>query len=104
MRMLAAFSVTPLGAGDSVGDVVTGCVRIVRESGLANETSAMFTTVEGEPAEVFALLQRCIDYAAEHAPRVSVVAKLDHRPGHDGAITAKRERVDRALAEGSDPR
>jgi uncharacterized protein (TIGR00106 family) len=101
--MLAAFSVTPLGANDSVGDIVAGCVRIVRDSGLPNETSAMFTTVEGEPAEVFAVIQRCVEYAEQHAPRVSVVAKFDHRPGHDGALTAKRERVERALDEGSDP-
>jgi uncharacterized protein (TIGR00106 family) len=101
--MLASFSVTPLGAGDSVGDVVAGCVRLVRDSGLPNETSAMFTTVEGPPAEVFALLQRCIEYAERHAPRVSVVAKFDHRPGHEGALYGKVERVERALLEGTDP-
>lgn len=97
--MLAAFSVTPMGAGDSVGDVVAGCVRIVRASGLDNETSAMFTTVEGEPAEVFAVIQACIAYAEQHAPRVSVVAKFDHRPGHEGALRGKVERVERALDE-----
>ncbi|TVR33577.1 MAG: thiamine-binding protein [Nitriliruptor sp.] len=102
--MLGSFSVTPLGDSDSVGDVVAGCVRIIRDSGLPNETSAMFTTVEGEPAEVFALIQRCIEYAAEHAPRVSVVAKFDHRPGHEGALTGKLERVEQALADGTDPR
>lgn len=102
--MLGSFSVTPLGVGDSVGDVVAGCVRIVRESGLPNETTAMFTTVEGEPGEVFAVIQRCIEYVADHAPRVSVVAKFDHRPGHMGALAAKRERVEQALADGTDPR
>ncbi len=101
--MLGAFSVTPLGATDSVGDVVAGCVRIVRESGLPNETSAMFTTVEGDPSEVLAVIQRCIEYAEQHAPRVSVVAKFDHRPGHEGALTAKRERVERALEQRADP-
>ncbi len=101
--MLAAFSVTPLGADDSVGDVVAGCVRLVRDSGLDNETTAMFTTVEGEPDEVFALIQRCLAYAEQHAPRVSVVVKIDHRPGHDGALQAKRERVERALEADADP-
>lgn len=101
--MLGSFSVTPMGGSESVGDVVAGCVRIVRDSGLPNETSAMFTTVEGDPAEVFAVIQRCIDYAARHAPRVSVVAKFDHRPGHEAALTAKVDRVERALADGDDP-
>lgn len=101
--MLGSFSVTPMGGSESVGDVVAGCVRIVRDSGLPNETSAMFTTVEGEPAEVLAVIHRCIDYAAQHAPRVSVVAKFDHRPGHEGALARKVDRVERALEQGTDP-
>lgn len=101
--MLGSFSVTPMGGSDSVGDVVAGCVRIVRDSGLPNETSAMFTTVEGEPAEVLAVIERCIEYAARHAPRVSVVAKLDHRPGHQGALQGKVARVEQALEQGTDP-
>lgn len=73
--MLGSFPVTPLGGSDSVGDVVAGCVPIVRDSGLPNWTTGMFTTVEGEPTEVFAVLQRCIDYAARHAPRPAGTAR-----------------------------
>jgi uncharacterized protein YqgV (UPF0045/DUF77 family) len=46
--MLVAFSVTPLGTGEGVGDIVAEAVRVVRESGLPNRTDAMFTTVEGD--------------------------------------------------------
>ncbi len=52
--MLAAFSVTPLGAGESVGELVAEAVRVVRQSGLPTETNAMFTNVEGEWDEVMA--------------------------------------------------
>lgn len=102
--MLAAFSIAPLGSTDSVGDIVAGCVRIVRESGLDNETTAMFTTVEGEPGEVFEVIQRCIEYVEQHASRVSATIKIDHRPGHSGTLAAKRERVEEALERGLDPR
>ena len=95
--MLIAFSVTPLAAGDSVADLVAECVRIVRASGLPNETNAMFTNIEGDWDEVMAVLKACVDKVAETAPRVSVVAKIDHRPGHDGAITAKVEAVEEHL-------
>ena len=95
--MLAAFSVTPLGGGDSVGDAVAQVVQEVRESGLACETNAMFTNVEGEWEEVMALIGRCVELAAQDAPRVSVVIKVDHRPGHAGMITAKLESVERRL-------
>ena len=50
--MLVAFSVSPLGAGESVSAAVADAVRIVRESGLPNSTDAMFTTVEGDWDEV----------------------------------------------------
>ena len=46
--MLIAFSVTPLGVGEDVGEIVAEAVRVVRASGLPNHTDAMFTTVEGD--------------------------------------------------------
>jgi uncharacterized protein YqgV (UPF0045/DUF77 family) len=46
--VLVAFSVTPLGIGEGVGEVVAEAVRVVRESGLPNRTDAMFTTIEGD--------------------------------------------------------
>jgi uncharacterized protein (TIGR00106 family) len=75
--MLVAFSVTPLGAGDSVGDLVAEAVRVVRASGLPNRTDAMFTTVEGEWDEVMAVIKQAVDAVAVHAPRVSVSLKAD---------------------------
>src|SRR6185437_4173478 len=36
--VLVAFSVTPLGVGEGVGEVVAEAVRVVRESGLPNQT------------------------------------------------------------------
>jgi uncharacterized protein (TIGR00106 family) len=97
--MLAAFSITPLGVGDSVGETVADAVRLVRDSGLPNETNAMFTNVEGEWDEVMALLKRCVEAVAAEAPRVSVVVKLDYRPGTEDALHAKLESVERHLAE-----
>lgn len=101
--MLAAFSISPVGVGDSVGDAVAAIVAVIRESGLPNETTAMFTTVEGEPDEVFALLRRCLEVAERFGPRVSAVIKIDHRPGHTGTLRSKVERVEAALAEGAGP-
>jgi uncharacterized protein (TIGR00106 family) len=95
--MLAAFSVTPVGAGDSVGDLVAEAVRIVRDSGLPNETNAMFTNIEGEWEEVMAVIHRCVEAVAARAPRVSVVIKIDHRPGVDGALRHKVETIEREL-------
>ena len=102
MSVLAAFSITPLGGrvgeDGSVGTAVAEAVRIVRASGLPNETNAMFTNVEGEWDEVMAVVKACVDRLAEVAPRVSVVVKLDVRPGVTGAIRSKVERIEGHLA------
>ncbi|HEV8568411.1 MAG TPA: MTH1187 family thiamine-binding protein [Actinoplanes sp.] len=97
--MLVAFSVTPLGVGDSVGDLVAEAVRVVRASGLPNRTDAMFTTIEGEWDEVMAVVKRAVDVVAAAAPRVSLVVKADIRPGVTGQLTAKVDDVERRLAE-----
>ena len=95
--MLVAFSVTPLGVGDAVGEYVADAVRVVRDSGLPNHTDAMFTTVEGDWDEVMAVVKQAIDAVAAKAPRVSVVLKADIRPGATGALTAKMESLERHL-------
>jgi uncharacterized protein (TIGR00106 family) len=96
--MLVAFSVTPLGVGDAVGEYVADAVRAVRDSGLPNRTDAMFTTIEGEWDEVMAVVKRAVDAVAAKAPRVSVVLKADIRPGTTGALTAKVDSLERYLA------
>jgi uncharacterized protein (TIGR00106 family) len=99
--MLVAFSIAP-GTSDQDGgvtDAVAAAVRVVRESGLPNQTNAMFTNIEGEWDEVMAVLKRAVDAVAAHSPRVSLVLKADIRPGYDGQLTAKVERVERALED-----
>jgi uncharacterized protein (TIGR00106 family) len=99
MSVLVAFSVTPLGVGENVGEIVAEAVRVVRESGLPNQTDAMFTLVEGESwDEVMDVVKRAVEAVAARAPRVSTVVKADWRPGVSGALTAKVESVERRLA------
>ncbi len=91
--MIVAFSISPGGVGDSVGDLVGACVEIVRASGLPNETNAMFTNVEGDFDEVMAVIRDCIDHVAAVAPRVGVVVKIDHRPDVTDALGHKNARI-----------
>lgn len=99
--MIVAFSISPL-AGDqtgSVGDAVAEAVRVVRSSGLPNETNAMFTNIEGEWDEVMAVVKRAVDAVAAVSPRVSLVLKADIRPGHTGQLTAKVQRIEDVLGQ-----
>ena len=99
--MLFAFSIAPAGQGgdDSVGDIVAEAVRVVRESGLPHETTSMFTTIEADTwDEAMAVVKKAVEAVQARAPRVSLVLKADIRPAHNsGQLSAKVERVDRAL-------
>ncbi|HUD39161.1 MAG TPA: MTH1187 family thiamine-binding protein [Streptosporangiaceae bacterium] len=97
--MIIAFSVTPLGVGEDVGEIVAEAVRIVRQSGLPNHTDAMFTVIEGEWDEAMAVVKGAVDAVAARAPRVSVVLKADMRAGVSDAITSKVEALERYLSE-----
>jgi uncharacterized protein (TIGR00106 family) len=96
--MLIAFSVAPLGSGDSVTAAVADAVRIVRESGLPNHTDSMFTTIEGEWDECLDVVRRATEAVGRHGHRVSLVLKADIRPGHTGELTGKVERLEQRLA------
>jgi uncharacterized protein (TIGR00106 family) len=97
--MLVAFSISPASTDETggVAEAVAAAVRVVRESGLPNETNAMFTNIEGEWDEVMAVVKRAVDVVADVSPRVGLVLKADIRPGYDGQLTAKVERVERLL-------
>ncbi|GAA1983998.1 thiamine-binding protein [Amycolatopsis minnesotensis] len=99
--MIVAFSVSPAG-GDpdgGVSEAVARAVRVVRESGLPNSTNAMFTNVEGTWDEVMDVVKRATEAAGEGSSRVGLVLKADIRPGHEGQLEAKVERVETHLRE-----
>ena len=98
--MLIAFSVAPSGTGradGSVHDAVAAAVEVVRESGLPNRTSSMFTEIEGEWDEVFDVVKRATEAVLPYGSRVSLVLKADIRPGRTGEIDGKIERLEAAV-------
>ena len=100
--MIVAFSISPTSGDDtgSVSEAVAEAVRVVRASGLPHETNAMFTNIEGEWDEVMAVVKRAVDVVAEVSPRVGLVLKADIRPGYEGQLTAKVDRIEQALSDG----
>ena len=98
MSVLVAFSVTPLGTGEAVGELVAEAVRVVRASGLPNRTDAMFTTVEGESwDEAMGVVRAAVAAVQARAPRTSTVIKVDWREGVTDALDTKVSTIDRLL-------
>lgn len=104
--MLVAFSVAPSGtaphtpaaADGSVHDAVAAAVKVVRDSGLPHRTTSMFTEIEGEWDEVFAVVKAATDAVMPFGSRVSLVLKADIRPGRSGELDGKIERLETAIA------
>ncbi|XVU26982.1 MTH1187 family thiamine-binding protein [Actinoplanes sp. CA-054009] len=97
--MLVAFSVTPIGVGESVGDLVAEAVRVVRASGLPNRTDAMFTTIEGEWDECMAVVKQAVEAVGARGGRVSLSLKADIRPGVTDGLTSKVAYIEKVLSE-----
>src|SRR5688500_9418680 len=97
--MIVAFSLSPMSSdpSGSVTEAVAAAVRVGRVSGLPHKSNAMFTNIVGEWDEVMAVVMRAVDAVAEVSPRVGLVLMADIRPGYDGQLTAKVERIEAAL-------
>ncbi len=98
--MIVAISISPSGVDETggVSDAVAQAVQVIRDSGLPNQTNAMFTNIEGEWDEVMAVVKAAVLKVAENSPRVGLVLKADIRKGFEtGQLSAKVDRVERAL-------
>jgi uncharacterized protein (TIGR00106 family) len=87
--VLLEFSVSPMGAGESVSPAVARCLEIVEQSGLDYQLHAMGTLVEGELDQVLDVLRRCVEAVAADHNRVTCSAKLDMRRGYSGRLKGK---------------
>jgi uncharacterized protein (TIGR00106 family) len=108
---IAAVSISPVGAGTSVGRFVAEALAVVRaQDRVRFELGAMFTTLEGDLDEIFALVRRMQEAVfAGGAKRVSTVLKIDDRRDRavrmEDKVRAVQERVSpRARGTGRAPR
>ncbi len=94
--MAVAFvTITPLGtATPSVSHYVAGCERILRDSGLTHELTAMGTIIEGPLDEVLAVVRRMHEHPfTQGAVRVSTLVKIDDRRDKEHTIAGKMRSV-----------
>ena len=95
--MLAFFSISPLGAGESVSGAVAKVIELIEKSGLEYTTTAMGTIIEGEPKAVFDLLFTCHELMQSEHPRVTSKILIDYRRGKSGRLSAKVDTLEHVL-------
>lgn len=98
INTLAAVAISPTGASPEKSTYVSQAVDVIRQSGLPNETNAMFTNIEGDIDDVLKVIRDATMKLAGQGYRTDVVIRLDIRPGFEGQIHAKQELVDEILS------
>mgnify|MGYP000113861606 CR=1 FL=1 len=98
LNTVAAIQVSANGVGSEVSPYVAQAVEVIRESGLPQETNALFTNVEGDLDDVLKVAGEAAKKLAEQGYRTSLVLHMDIRPGFTGQLTEKPKLVDEILA------
>lgn len=97
MNTLVAVAIAPCGVGDELAPEVAEVVKVIRESGLPNRTTSMFTEIEGEWDEVMKAVKDAAFVLAGKGIRTEVVLKADIRPGYTNMMQTKVEKVNDIL-------
>jgi uncharacterized protein (TIGR00106 family) len=90
MKVIAEFTIIPIGVGISLSKYVAECERILKYSGLKTELHSNGTNIEGEWDTVFSIIKRCHD--AIHtmgAPRIFTTIHVGTRTDRDQAMEEK---------------
>ena len=103
MNTLIAVSIAPVGVGEELSRHVAEVVKVIRESGLPNKTSSMFTEIEGEWDAVMDVVKRATFVLAEKGIRTEVVFKADIRPNFSNMMEGKLDRLNEAMEEKPQP-
>ncbi len=97
MNTLIALAISPVGTGDELSKDVAEVVKVIRESGLPNKTSSMFTEIEGEYDKVMEVVKKATFVLAEKGIRTEVVLKMDIRPGYTNTMSGKLDRLEEQM-------
>lgn len=99
MNTLIAVAIAPCGIGDELAPEVAEVVKVIRDSGLPNRTTSMFTEIEGEWDEVMKVVKDATFVLANKGIRTEVVLKADIRPGFTNTIQEKIDKVENLLGD-----
>ena len=89
MNTLVAVAIAPCGTGDELSTEVAEVVRVIRESGLPNRTTSMFTEIEGDWDEVMQVVRDATFVLA---------------PGFTDTMTGKLERMEAQIKKQEEAR
>lgn len=101
MSILMEMSMFPTDKSESKSKEVSEVIKIIRESGINYQLTAMATIIETDTiSEALALVEKCYSKLEElGCNRVFSTLKFDIRKGHDNRLKTKIESVERYIGE-----
>lgn len=91
--LLLEFAMYPMGRGESVSPFVARSLDIIDKSGLPYQLTPMGTIIEGEWAEVMAVVTACFEAMSADCERIGTNIKIDYRAGAEGRLKSKVDSV-----------
>ncbi len=97
--VLLEFSMSPLDKGESVGKYVSRSLNIIDESGVDYRLNPMGTVLEGEWADVMAVVKKCYETMSADCQRITCSIKIDYRKDHKGRLDSKIASIEQHLGK-----
>ena len=95
--ILLEFCMSPFAKGESLSPYVARSLDIIDKSGLPYQLTPMGTIIEGEWAEVMAVVTACFEAMRGDCDRISTQIKIDYRAGPGGRIKSKVDAIEGKL-------
>ena len=97
INLIVEFDTYPLGKESGLGKDIARVEKIISESGLDHQLTAMGTIIEGDWDEVMEVIKKCHHRLKEDYNRVTTHVKIDDRAGKSGRLQGKVESVEKNL-------
>jgi uncharacterized protein (TIGR00106 family) len=95
--VLLEFSMTPSTKEESKSPYVARILDVIDRSGLSYQLTPMGTIIEGDWAEVMAVVTDCFKALEVDCPRISSQIKIDYRAGPNSRMKSKMAAVETIL-------
>ena len=95
--VLLEFAMSPQGQGESLSAYVARILDVIDKSGVPYQLTPMGTILEGEWADVMAVVTACFNALQADCPRIGMNLKVDYRAGPESRLRSKIEKVEAQL-------
>jgi uncharacterized protein (TIGR00106 family) len=90
MKVIADFTLIPIGVGVSLSPYIAVCEQVLAEAGLKVQLHANGTNIEGEWDDVLAAVKRCHETVhGMGAPRITTLLSIHTRTDRDQTLEDK---------------